>query len=751
MNMRTVATIMAKRPRTVILVFTIFTVLIGLQARNLYMEADYANYLSQDDPVLRLFKEINREFKMGSTIIILINQTNRAYDIRDYEILREMDDIYRTLYEVPHTHGQKNGIVSIRSLAVLIRNENSKPAPVTLGGGNGIDDIPRDPNDISTYMARTQISSMKGILFTDDYKYAVIIIQLDDNADFDSVLSKTKDAIENRGTKFANMVITGTIAMQKANQIQSMKNLLIIFPIAILFTAVVLFYFHRTPKGILIAFLPVAFTLILTFGTLGVVFPQLSILSVAIVALLLGLGVDYSIYLMNRLSEEKNIEDKITRIEKTLRSTGKAVLLSSVTTIIGFSSLTISSMAPMVSFGFGCAVGILYSFMSAMILVPCLVILLKFEKTTKVPNWTKFANIVLNNRKRIILIACFFAILSVSVLPQIKTDVNYHSMVPKGIPETEAMLEYGDKFGNGGNFNAFLVETDPYGLEDPEVINAIYNMEELMRLYGATVSSIADSLKEIHEILDRNTIVEKFSNITDADKIIFDKIAKEGIVNKDHSKTLIIVTLPVGTSIQKIEKTVNQLNLIAANTVLPRNGKVSILTGQDAIYVAVNNKLKDEQTRSMFLAVILVLAALIIIFNSTVYGFLTMIPVFFVLMWEPGFLVATNIPLSPVTITIASIMIGVGIDYGIHITHRYREELANGRSNIDAIKTSIEKTGFSLIEAAFTTSAGIAAILVVNISALNEFVYVIIFMVAVSVIAAAMLLPAIYRLKPVKK
>jgi len=751
MSMRTLAAIMAKRPRTVILVFTIFTVLVGLQARNLYMEADYANYLSQDDPVLKLYNQINKEFKMGSTIIILINQSTRSYDVREYEILREMDEIYRTLYEQPHIHGEENGIISIKSLSVLIRNENAKNPPVELGGGNGVDDIPTDPNVISDYLARTQISSMKGILFTDDYKYAVIIIQLDDNADFDSVLSKTKDAIENRGTKYANMVITGTIAMQKANQMQSMKNLLVIFPIAILFTAVVLFYFHRTPKGILIAFLPVVFTLILTFGTLGVVFPQLSILSVAIVALLLGLGVDYSIYLMNRLSEEKNIEDKITRIEKTLRSTGKAVLLSSVTTIIGFSSLTISSMAPMVSFGFGCAVGILYSFMSAMILVPCLVILLKFEKTTKVPNWTKIANIVLNNRKRIILIACFFAILSVSVLPQIKTDVNYHSMVPKGIPETEAMLEYGDKFGNGGNFNAFLVETDPYGLEDPEVINAIYNMEEIMRLYGATVSSIADPLKEIHEILDRNTIVEKFSNITDADKIIFDKIAKEGIVNEDHSKTLIIVTLPVGTSIQKIEKTVNQLNLIAANTVIPRNGKVSILTGQDAIYVAVNNKLKDEQTRSMFLAIILVLAALIIIFNSTAYGFLTMIPVFFVLMWEPGFLVATNIPLSPVTITIASIMIGVGIDYGIHITHRYREELANGKSNTDAIKASIEKTGFSLIEAAFTTSAGIAAILVVNISALNEFVYVIIFMVAVSVIGAAMLLPAIYRLKPVKK
>jgi predicted RND superfamily exporter protein len=195
---------------------------------------------------------------------------------------------------------------------------------------------------------------------------------------------------------------------------------------------------------------------------------------------------------------------------------------------------------------------------------------------------------------------------------------------------------------------------------------------------------------------------------------------------------------------QKTEQIVNEINQITDNWELPNNGRVSRITGQDAINVAVNNKLFDEQSRSMIIALILVLAALIVIFNSSMYGFLTLIPVCFVLMWEPGFLVGTSTALSPVTITIASIMIGIGIDYGIHITHRFREELSRGLSKIEATKTAIEKTGLSLLEAAMTTVFGMASIYFIGISALSEFVTVIIFMTSMSFIAAALLLPMFY-------
>ena len=760
MNLKPIAKILATRPKMVLLVFTLITAIIGLQATNIYMESDLIEYLPSDDPTISLWCTIQEEFKIGETIIIFVDQTDRIYDIRNPKVLSEIDEVERAIDKYDNDEGSLDGVVSIRSLANLIKEENAKSI---IEGGNGVNSIPTDIEDVYTYMERFTVKSTKGILYTGSYEVAVVVIQLSDNANFGDILERTEKAVENRGTKYANMTITGSIAMQQAIQQESMRNLVIVFPIALLFVSIVLFFFHRTFKGIIIAFLPPAFSIALTFGVLGIVQPELTIISVAIIALLLGLGVDYSIHLMNRFVEEHSIEDNVNRIEKILRFTGKAVLLSTITTMIGFASLMISSMSPIITFGFGCAIGILFCFISATVLVPCLVLILKFEKKDHIPSWKKLANFIINHRNRIILVAAFTAVLSVVVIPQVKTDVNYLELAPENIPEVDAMFKYSENFGTGSNFNALLVETDTDGLLDPDVIEAIYLMEEQMRdvirqeypdieekKIEKSIYSIADEIKEIHAIINRSSLLSYLNEIVKADRIIYDMIAEEGIINEDFSKTIITVAIPIGSSLDKIEIVVNKINSIASKTTLPQNGWVSHLAGQDAVTVSVNSRLTDEQVQSMILALILVLAALILIFNSSLYGALTIVPVLLVLMWEPGFLVALDIPLSVVTISIAAIMVGIGIDYGIHITHRFREELGQGKSKIDAIKISIERTGSSLVEAALTTIAGITAIYFVNTPALNEFVGVIILMTALSCIAAAFILPVIYNVKFIK-
>ena len=760
MNLKPIAKLLATRPKMVLIVFTLFTAIIGSQASNIYMESDLIEYLPSDDSTISLWNKIKEDFKIGETIIIFVDQTDRIYDIRNPKVLNEIDEIERAIDKYENDEGSLDGIVSVRSLASLIKAENQKSI---LEGGKGVNSIPEDIDDIYAYMERFAIKSTKGVLYTGSYKVAIVVIQLSDNADFESILTKTKKAVDNRGTTYANMTITGTIAMQQAIQKESMRNLVIVFPIALLFVSIVLFFFHRTLKGIIIAFLPPAFAIVLTFGVLGMVQPELTIISVAIIALLLGLGVDYSIHLMNRFVEEYNIEDRTNRIEKILRFTGKAVFLSTVTTMIGFASLMISSMSPIVTFGFGCAIGILFCFISATILVPCLVLVLKFEKKDHIPSWKKLANFVINNRKRIILIAGFTAVLSVVLIPQVKTDVDYLEFAPEGIPEVDAMFKYSENFGTGSNFNALLVETDTEGLLEPEVIEAIYIMEEKMRdaireeypgieekRLEKSIYSVADEIKELTDIINRSAVLNFLNNLVNADRIIYDMIAEEGIIDEEFSKTIISVAIPIGSSLDKIKIVVNKINSIASNTILPQNGKVSHLAGQDAVTVSVNNRLTDEQVRSMILALILVLAAMIFIFNSSIYGALTIVPVILVLMWEPGFLVVLDVPLSLATISIAAIMVGVGIDYGIHITHRFREEIGQGKSKIEAIKISIEKTGSSLVEAALTTIAGITAIYFVNTPALNEFVSVIILMTALSCIAAAFILPVIYNVKYIK-
>jgi hydrophobe/amphiphile efflux-3 (HAE3) family protein len=737
------AKILVKRPKTVLLVYTIITIIIGLQVRNVYMQSDLTTFLPQDDPTLQLWNKINQEFQIGSTIIIYVE----ADDIRDPYVLREMDRVTTKINIYDLDKGKTDGIFSVSSIAQLIKEENAKP-PLPEGlGGTGKYEIPDDPDLINTYMARIQ--STQGVLFLPSYKVTVIIFQLSDNADYTQILNNVR-AVLIKEARYSTMTITGSIAMQQAMREQTLQALTIVFPLAAVGVASVLFFFHRTLKGLLIGFMPLGYALLLTFGVLGIIQPELTILSIAVAALLLGLGVDYSIYLANRFAEERSITDKVARVERTLGQTGKAVFLCAFTTIIGFGSLMTSPMPPMVTFGFGCAIGIMFAFLSATILVPCLCLVLKFEKHETNHHWKRFADFVVENRKRLFAIAFFFIVLSLIVLPQIKTDVNYLDMAPQGIPEVEKLLEYSKNFGGGTNFNALYIETNSQGLTYPDVIEAIYNIEVEIRNAGGTAYSIADEIKKINDVLERSAIIEKIGELVGVNTIILDKIAAKGLVDDQYSKTFIVVSFPAGTSVGTLEKLVNSVNDIAQNAKIPQNGRISSLAGQDVVSVEINKQIMSSQATSLLIALLLVLACLIIGFNSIGIGFLALIPVLVVLAWEPGALVMLDIPLSIVNITVASIMIGTGIDFSIQTTQRVREEIAKGGSKTEAVKTMIETTGWSLVGAATTTSVALLSTFAVNIPSLHQFSIVVITLIGFSFIASICILPTLLTSRLIK-
>ena len=737
------AKILVKRPKTVLLVYTIITIIIGLQVRNVYMQSNLATFLPQNDPSLQLWNKINEEFQIGSTIIIYVE----ADDIRDPYVLQEMDRVSSTIDTYDLDKGQTDGVFSVSSIAQLIKEQNAKPIlPGGLGGSDKYE-IPEDPTLITTYLARLQ--PFEGVLFLNTYKAAVIIFQLSDTADYHKILQNVNSAIQ-KDARYSDMTVTGTIAMQEAMRAQTLRSLTLVFPLAAVFVALILLFFHRTLKGLLIGFMPLGYAIILTFGVLGIVQPELTILSIAVAALLLGLGVDYSIYLANRFAEERTVEDKVERIERTLGLTGKAVFLCAFTTIIGFGSLMTSNMPPMVTFGFGCAIGISFAFLSATILVPCLCLVLHFEKHEPNHQWKRFARFIVDNRKKLFAVACFFVVLSITVLPQVKTDVNFLDMAPQGIPEVQKLLEYSKNFGGGTNFNALLIETDSEGLTYPEVIEAIYSMEDQIRNAGGSAYSIADEIMKINDVLERSAIIQKIAEYVGVNKIILDKVAKKGLVDPQYSKTIVLVSFPAGLSVQTLEQLVNKVNAIAANTSLPMNGHISMLAGQDVVSVQINKQIMSSQATSLLIALFLVLACLIIGFNSVGIGFLTLIPVLVVIAWEPGALVTLDIPLSIVNATVASIMIGTGIDYSIQTTQRVREEIAKGVSKTEAVQTTIETTGWSLVGAATTTIVALIATFVVSIPSLHQFSIVVITLIGFSFITSLCILPTLLTSRFIK-
>ena len=121
---------------------------------------------------------------------------------------------------------------------------------------------------------------------------------------------------------------------------------------------------------------------------------------------------------------------------------------------------------------------------------------------------------------------------------------------------------------------------------------------------------------------------------------------------------------------------------------------------------------------------------------------LLLIPVAMVVAYMPFTLVATGIDLNLVTAMIGSIIVGVGIDFGIHMTERVRET----GEDFAGIRKSVETSGFTFLEATFTIVAGLLSVMLINIRSIQEFILMVIILLIFSMVTAMLLLPAIYAM-----
>jgi predicted RND superfamily exporter protein len=216
------------------------------------------------------------------------------------------------------------------------------------------------------------------------------------------------------------------------------------------------------------------------------------------------------------------------------------------------------------------------------------------------------------------------------------------------------------------------------------------------------------------------------------------------LVNEDYSKALIYIDIPSMDAV-KTEKAVNQVNSIISK--YPAGTSTSKLTGFAALIVAVNNLIMFNSILSLFVALVVVFFVLIIIFRSLRYASLTMIPVSLVVAYIPLTLFVTGIDLNLITAMIGSIIVGIGIDYGIHMTERIRES----GEDFPGIKRAVQTSGFTFFEATATIVAGLFSIYFINIRSIQEFITMIILLLIFSMVAAMFILPAIYALLSAEK
>jgi predicted RND superfamily exporter protein len=169
------------------------------------------------------------------------------------------------------------------------------------------------------------------------------------------------------------------------------------------------------------------------------------------------------------------------------------------------------------------------------------------------------------------------------------------------------------------------------------------------------------------------------------------------------------------------------------------------VTSQSVTSVTLTEEMTASQTTAIVTTIAAALGILLLFFWVTLrqpgLAFIAIGPIVLVLFWIVGTMALIGIPYTLVTATITALSIGIGVDYTIHIIHRYREEYARIRDPELAAIHTLRTTGTALLGSALTTAIGIGMLIFSPVPALQQFGITATIAIAYSLIISVVLVP----------
>ena len=170
------------------------------------------------------------------------------------------------------------------------------------------------------------------------------------------------------------------------------------------------------------------------------------------------------------------------------------------------------------------------------------------------------------------------------------------------------------------------------------------------------------------------------------------------------------------------------------------------LTGSSYTRQAALDATTEGLQRALLVAVTACLLVTVVAMRSLRYGLVTILPIGLVVAWLYAFMYVFGFGLNFVTATIAAVSIGVGIDYAIHMTQRFREELARAGDRVVALREAARGTGRALLASAATSTVGFAIMALAPMPMFAAYGFLTAVMIVLAASASLLVLPSLLLL-----
>jgi hydrophobe/amphiphile efflux-3 (HAE3) family protein len=736
-------------PKLIILTAAAITAIAIAFVPLLTVDVDFANYLNRKDPAVIAADAAKERFGSQVRIIVAIEDSQDAFRP---ETLALVERLERALKELPEVADMDGPL----SLQVIRGSETAIQIRAAAPNGRA----PQTPEEIAAYrelvlsdaIMRNYVVSSTGRAFA---------IYLKPEADVDMVpfAAAVEAVVLAHETEGISLAITGVPYVNLTLQRSMKQDLVLFLPLVILVIIGILYVSFRWAWGVLIPFAVVALSVLWVLGLMAICHVPITVVSFILPVLLMAIGIADGIHVISRYHEAlRDHEDKRQAILDTMSAMKRPVVMTSLTTAIGFLSLLYAYMIPQRTFGLFTAIGILIAMILSLLLIPAILRLVKPPVPKKSAQHRLMGTMLgalvrraIRYRLAILVGTLVLSLVFAAGIPLLQIETSQRAYLGDGHPAVLSMDRLDELF-SGSNQVMVLIDTKHRdGLKDPMLLNEIVALEVFLESRG------------VKKTMSLTNIVREMNQRFHADDSAFYTIPED---QPTISQLLLLFSFQGGSlgslalsdfsagevmGFHALQTGKEQIALVAdVSAYLEEHfdGVTVQMAGPTRIQASMFSSIARSQLSSLLTSILAAGVIVILLMRSFSMGIVSMIPLLFTVLFNFGVMAFAGKSLDIATLMISSITVGIGIDYGIHFIERYREELAGEQSRSQALVRSAQTTGTGIIYNALALALGFGIMMLSAFQGLQNFGLLIAITMVISAMSAFAVIPALLAGKP---
>ena len=720
-----------------------FTMIWALFIPNLSIDFSIEHLFSQNDPAVENYFAFRNEFGREDNVITIIYE---PLDPVDRNLFKELEEL---TYDIEDIIGVAN-VVSVFSLSDI-------DTKAWLGDIHDNDQI-WNPEIVLKKLKYIQSDpSIGSRVLSKDLRFGAFMVTLSDDAnnhqDRSALLEKIKKLAMNTSPSWT---FSG-VSVLRTEYVRYMlrDNFVFLPPIAIILISI-LGYVFRNWVFVLLPLLTVLITVIWLLGIMGLLGLEINIMTYIVPTLLFIIGISDAIHIQARFRENlaKDSSNFRDAILLTMTQMSRVIFLTSLTTSIGFFALMTTSINIVKEFGLEIALGVMIAWLVSILLVPSGIMVFKsFEKGkdntfSSLLNW--LSNVIPRYPWAFIIIPLLISFIAMYKIKDLSTDA---SLMDDLRPQNKLYhdLKMTEKyFGGVLPFEVLLKLDQKYKEEnktalDPDIFPFLEDVEDLLKkeLKESRFFSMSTLLRSVKRI--RGDDDSAFYNSEMINQILEGRSQEKlQLVNTDQN-TLRITGLIENKTSSEMESIYEKLDSLSKS--FPPYLSIEC-TGTTVVALKTNDYLVQSLVNSLGIALLFISIVMAFMFQKKSILFASLvtnlIPIFTVL----GILSWLGVSIRPPTAMTFSVALGIAVDDSLHFLLRYRKELKQGMTRVEAIRATIMNTGSALMITTTILVSGFSVLLLSAFLPTYQFGLLSAGMIGTALLCDLTLLPALCLVLP---